>query len=40
MSVAPSFQSTILGQKKALKTKVEVKNGNNKRRKKTTKRKN
>lgn len=39
MSVAPSFQSTFLGQKKTPIKKVEVKNGNNKRRKKITKRK-
>jgi hypothetical protein len=44
MSIAPSFQSTFLGQKptknkvkKAKKTsKVDVKNGNKQRRKKTT----
>jgi hypothetical protein len=41
MTVAPAFQSTFLGQPKPKikKQKAEVKNGNNKRRKKIAKRK-
>lgn len=40
MTVAPAFQATFLGQPKIKKQKAEVKNGNNKRRKKIAKRKN
>jgi hypothetical protein len=40
MTVAPAFQSTFLGQTKNKKQKADIKNGNNKRRKKIAKRKN